>query len=90
MPWEHVMIFWMVGRVIVDPSLGLQSPYKVVSLVLILVTFWRHCRGSQLIISIRRVNMIHLVNTITLYKIIFCSILFVVLIETLRQINHSF
>jgi hypothetical protein len=43
--------------------------------------FWRHCRGSQLILSICRVNMIQLVNTISLYRIIFCSILFVVLIE---------
>jgi hypothetical protein len=43
--------------------------------------FWRHCRGSQLILSICRVNMIQLVNTISLCWIIFCSLLFVVLIE---------
>jgi hypothetical protein len=43
--------------------------------------FWRRYRGSQLILSIYRVNRIHLVNTISLYRIIFSSILFVVLIE---------
>jgi hypothetical protein len=43
--------------------------------------FWRHCRGSQLILSICRVNMIQLVTTISLCRIIFCSILFVVLTE---------
>jgi hypothetical protein len=43
--------------------------------------FWRHCRGSQLILSIYRVNRIQLVNTISLCRIIFCSILFVVLTE---------
>jgi hypothetical protein len=43
--------------------------------------FWRHCPRSQLILSICRVNRIQLVNTISLYRIIFCSILFVVLIE---------
>jgi hypothetical protein len=43
--------------------------------------FWRCCRGSQLILSICRVNMIQLVNTISLCRMIFCSILFVVLIE---------
>ncbi len=43
--------------------------------------FWRCCRGSQLILSICRVNMIQLVNTISLCRIIFCSILFVVLTE---------
>jgi hypothetical protein len=31
-------IFWMVGRVIADPSLDLQSPYEVVPRVLILVS----------------------------------------------------
>jgi hypothetical protein len=31
-------IFWKVGRVIVDPSLDLPSPYEVIPLVLILVT----------------------------------------------------
>jgi hypothetical protein len=41
--------------------------------------FWHHCRGSQLILSICTVNMIQLVNTISLCRIIFCSILFVVL-----------
>jgi hypothetical protein len=41
--------------------------------------FWHHYQGSQLILSICRVNMIQLVNTISLCKIIFCSILFVVL-----------
>jgi hypothetical protein len=43
--------------------------------------FWRHCRGSQLILYICRVNMIQLVNTISLCRIIFYSVLFVVLIE---------
>jgi hypothetical protein len=43
--------------------------------------FWHHCRGSQLILYICRVNRIHLVNTISLCRIIFCSVLFVVLIE---------
>jgi hypothetical protein len=43
--------------------------------------FWHRCRGSQLILSICRVNMIHLVNTVSLCRIIFCSILFVVLTE---------
>jgi hypothetical protein len=43
--------------------------------------FWRRCRGSQLILSIGRVNRIQLVNIISLCKIILCSILFVVLIE---------
>jgi hypothetical protein len=43
--------------------------------------FWRHCRGSQLILSICRVNMIQLVNTLYLCRIIFCSILFMVLTE---------
>jgi hypothetical protein len=41
--------------------------------------FWRHCRGSQLILSIYRVNRIQLVNTNSLCRVIFCSILFVVL-----------
>jgi hypothetical protein len=31
-------IFWMVGRVVADPSLGLLSPYEVVPQVLILVS----------------------------------------------------
>jgi hypothetical protein len=43
--------------------------------------FWRCCRGSQLILSICRVNRIQLVNTISLYRIIFCSVLFVALTE---------
>jgi hypothetical protein len=43
--------------------------------------FWRRSRGSQLILSIRRVNKIQLVNTISLCMILFCSILFVVLTE---------
>jgi hypothetical protein len=43
--------------------------------------FWQRCRGSQLILSIYRVNMIQLVSTISLCRIIICSILFVVLIE---------
>jgi hypothetical protein len=30
-------IFWMVGRVVADPSLSLLSPYKMVPRVLILV-----------------------------------------------------
>jgi hypothetical protein len=37
------------------------------------------CRGSQLILSICRVNRIQLVNTISLCMIIFCYVLFVVL-----------
>jgi hypothetical protein len=43
--------------------------------------FWHCCWGSQLILSICRVNMIQLVNTISLCMIIFCSFLFVVLTE---------
>jgi hypothetical protein len=43
--------------------------------------FWRRCRGSQLILSTCRVNRIQQVNTISLYRIIFYSILFVVLTE---------
>jgi hypothetical protein len=43
--------------------------------------FWRRCRGSQLILSIYRVNMIQLVNNISLCRIIFYSVLFVVLTE---------
>jgi hypothetical protein len=43
--------------------------------------FWCHCLGSQLILSICWVNRIQLVNTISLSRIIFCSILFVVLTE---------
>jgi hypothetical protein len=43
--------------------------------------FWRRCRGSQLILSICRVNRIQLVNTISLCRIIFWSVIFVVLIE---------
>jgi hypothetical protein len=43
--------------------------------------FCHHCSGSQLILYIYRVDMIQLVNTISLCRIIFCSILFVVLIE---------
>jgi hypothetical protein len=43
--------------------------------------FWRCCQGSQLILSICRVNRIQLVNTISLCRIIFCSVLFVILIE---------
>jgi hypothetical protein len=43
--------------------------------------FWRRCRGSQLILFICRVNKIQLVDTISLYRIIFCSALFVVLTE---------
>jgi hypothetical protein len=43
--------------------------------------FWRCCWGSLLILSICRVNRIQLVNTISLCRIIFCSILFVVLTE---------
>jgi hypothetical protein len=43
--------------------------------------FWHHCRRSQLILSICRVNMIQLVNTISLCRIIFYSILFVVLTD---------
>jgi hypothetical protein len=41
--------------------------------------FWHRCRGSQLILSIYRVSMIQLVNTISLCRIIFCYVLFVVL-----------
>jgi hypothetical protein len=29
-------VFWMVGRVIADPSLDISSPYEVVPLVVIL------------------------------------------------------
>jgi hypothetical protein len=43
--------------------------------------FLHYCWGSQLILSIRRVNRIQLVNTISLCRIIFCYILFVVLTE---------
>jgi hypothetical protein len=43
--------------------------------------FWLLCQGNQLILSIYRENMIQLVNTICLCRIIFCSILFVVLTE---------
>jgi hypothetical protein len=43
--------------------------------------FWRRCQGSKLTLSICRVNRIQLVNTISLSRIIFCSVLFVVLIE---------
>jgi hypothetical protein len=43
--------------------------------------FWRRCWGSQLLLSICRVNKIKLVNTISLCRIIFYSVLFVVLIE---------
>jgi hypothetical protein len=43
--------------------------------------FWCHCRGSQLILSICRVNMIQLVNSISLCSIIFYSALFVPLTE---------
>jgi hypothetical protein len=43
--------------------------------------FWCCCWGNQLILSICRVNRIQLVNTISLCRIIFCSILFVVLKE---------
>jgi hypothetical protein len=35
--------------------------------------FWRHCRGSQLILFVHRVNRIQLVNTISLCRIIFYS-----------------
>jgi hypothetical protein len=43
--------------------------------------FWRRCRGSQLILSICRVNRVQLVNTISLCRITFCSFLYLVLIE---------
>jgi hypothetical protein len=43
--------------------------------------FRHHCRGSQLILSVHRVNWIQLVNTVSLYRIIFCSVLFVALTE---------
>jgi hypothetical protein len=45
-------------------------------------TFWCYCWGSQLILSICKVNRIQLVNTISLCRIIFSTILFVVLTET--------
>jgi hypothetical protein len=45
--------------------------------------FWRRWRGSKLILSICRVNRIQLVNTISLCRIIFSSVLFVVLTEIL-------
>jgi hypothetical protein len=38
--WSSV-IFWMVGRVVVDPSVGLPSPCEVVPLILILVSSTR-------------------------------------------------
>jgi hypothetical protein len=38
MPWSSG-IFWMMGRVIADPSLGLSSLCGVVSRVPVLVTF---------------------------------------------------
>jgi hypothetical protein len=44
--------------------------------------FYHHCWGSQLILSICRVNRIQLINTINLCRIIFCSVLFVVFTET--------
>jgi hypothetical protein len=37
MTWSS-RIFWMVGRVVADPSLGLLSPCEVVLLILILVS----------------------------------------------------
>jgi hypothetical protein len=43
--------------------------------------FWRCCWRCQLILSICRVNRIQLVNTISLCRIMFCSILLVVLTE---------
>jgi hypothetical protein len=43
--------------------------------------FWHCYQGGQLILSIYRVNMIQLVNTISLCRILFCYVLFVVLIE---------
>jgi hypothetical protein len=43
--------------------------------------FWHRCWGSQIILSICRVNRIRLVNTISLCRIIFCNILFVILTE---------
>jgi hypothetical protein len=43
--------------------------------------FWLHYQGSQLILSICRVNRIQVVNTISLCRIIFCSVPFMVLIE---------
>jgi hypothetical protein len=43
--------------------------------------FWRRCWGSQLILSICRVNRIQLENTISLCRIILYSVLFVVLTE---------
>jgi hypothetical protein len=51
--------------------------------------FWRHCRGSQLILSICRVNKKHLVNTIILCRIIFCSILFVILTEMCVDVSYA-
>jgi hypothetical protein len=43
--------------------------------------FWHHCQGSLLILSICWVNRIQLLNTICLCRIIFCSLLFVLLAE---------
>jgi hypothetical protein len=52
--------------------------------------FWHPCGGSQLILSICRVNRIQLVNTISLCRIIFCSVLFVVLTEMCgTRFDHS-
>jgi hypothetical protein len=42
---------------------------------------WLRCRRSQLILSIYRVNRMSVVNIISLCRIIFWSVLFVVLTE---------
>jgi hypothetical protein len=39
-------IFWMMGRVIADPSLDLPSPYEVVRRVLILVSYIDELRNE--------------------------------------------
>jgi hypothetical protein len=44
-------IFWMVGRVVKDPSLGLPSPYEVVPRVLILIiTLFRILFGAEAVL----------------------------------------
>jgi hypothetical protein len=43
--------------------------------------FWHRCQGSQLILCICSVNRIQVINTISLCRIIFCSVLFEVLTE---------
>jgi hypothetical protein len=64
---------------------GLQLAFVHLQIILWLRNanklFWLRCWGSQLILSICWVNRIQLVNTISLCRIIFCYVLFVVLRE---------